>query len=51
MRSSRREFLAGSGAALAADIVLVMADDLGFGELGAYGQALMRTPNLDRTST
>jgi arylsulfatase A-like enzyme len=30
------------------NIVLIMADDLGWGELGSYGQKLIRTPNIDR---
>ena len=30
------------------NIVLFMADDLGYGELGCYGQKKIRTPNLDR---
>ncbi len=30
------------------NVVLIFADDLGWGELGAYGQAKIRTPNLDR---
>lgn len=29
-------------------IVLIMADDLGPGELGCYGQKTIRTPNIDR---
>jgi arylsulfatase A-like enzyme len=30
------------------NIVWIMADDLGYGDLGCYGQELMRTPHLDR---
>src|SRR5205085_555732 len=30
------------------NIVLIVADDLGVGDLGAYGQRYIRTPNLDR---
>lgn len=30
------------------NVVLVLADDLGYGELGAYGQGQIRTPRLDR---
>ena len=30
------------------NIVFILADDLGYGELGAYGQKIIRTPHLDR---
>ena len=30
------------------NIVLIMADDLGYGELGCYGQEKIETPNIDR---
>ncbi|GAA2775461.1 sulfatase-like hydrolase/transferase [Streptomyces showdoensis] len=30
------------------NLVVVLADDLGYGELGAYGQRLIRTPRIDR---
>lgn len=29
------------------NIVYILADDLGYGELGAYGQKIIETPNLD----
>jgi len=29
-------------------VVLVVADDLGYGDLGCYGQAVIQTPHIDR---
>jgi arylsulfatase A len=39
---------AASAAAPRPNVVLILADDLGFGDLGSYGAADVRTPSLDR---
>ena len=33
------------------NIVFILADDLGYGDLGCYGQQLIRTPHIDRLAT
>jgi arylsulfatase A-like enzyme len=43
--------LTAAGAASAAEkpnLVWIMADDLGYGDLGCYGQKVIQTPHLDR---
>ena len=32
------------------NIIYILADDLGYGELGAYGQLKIETPNIDGIS-
>ncbi|MDF1810918.1 MAG: arylsulfatase [Verrucomicrobiales bacterium] len=33
------------------NIVFILADDLGYGELGCYGQEKIKTPNIDRLAS
>ncbi len=33
------------------NIIFILADDLGYGELGSYGQKRIQTPHLDRLAT
>ncbi len=46
--------LAGAGLAIADDpperpnVVVILADDMGYGEPGCYGHPRFKTPNLDR---
>jgi len=54
----RREFLRAGAAALAAgtlraagnkpNIIVILADDVGYGDLSCYGATKVKTPNLDR---
>jgi len=37
-----------TGAQTAPNIVLIYADDLGYGDVSAYGATALRTPNIDR---
>ena len=62
MKSTRRHVLTGLVIALALilnttalaaaagkpNVILIMADDLGFQELGCYGQTKIRTPHIDK---
>ena len=38
----------GCGAKTPPNVVLIIADDLGVGDVGCYGSKMIRTPNIDR---
>ena len=44
-------FLASQSLAARLNVVLIVADDLGWGELGCYGQKRIPTPHIDRLAT
>jgi arylsulfatase A-like enzyme len=33
------------------NIIFIMADDLGYGDLGCYGQKIIKTPNIDKLAS
>ena len=33
------------------NIIFIMADDLGYGDLGCYGQQKIQTPNIDKLAS
>lgn len=37
-----------AAAARRPNVIYIMADDLGYGDLGCYGQKIIKTPNIDR---
>jgi arylsulfatase A len=41
-------FAVTASAAAKPNVIFILADDLGYGELGCFGQAKIKTPNLDR---
>ena len=44
-------FPAGEAASDHPNIVIILADDLGYGDLSCYGHAVFRTPRIDRMAS
>lgn len=44
-------FASGVNAAERPNVIFILADDLGYGDLGCYGQKKILTPNLDRMAS
>lgn len=57
---SRREWLAAAGSAIAAsaqtngrkpNVIFILGDDLGYADIGCYGQKRIQTPNIDKLAS